>query len=77
MHHLLVHSKLIKLIYFFVNLFISYSGYMAPEYLVGGLFSVKSDVFSLGVLVLEIISGKKNAGFNQSSSFNLPEYVSY
>ncbi|XP_031119911.1 receptor-like serine/threonine-protein kinase SD1-8 [Ipomoea triloba] len=50
-------------------------GYMAPEYLVGGLFSVKSDVFSLGVLILEIISGKKNGGFNQSSSFNLPEYA--
>nr|CAN77364.1 hypothetical protein VITISV_005348 [Vitis vinifera] len=28
-----------------------------------GLFSVKSDVFSFGVLVLEIISGKKNRGF--------------
>lgn len=28
-----------------------------------GHFSVKSDVFSFGVLVLEIISGKKNWGF--------------
>ncbi|KAG6419122.1 hypothetical protein SASPL_121333 [Salvia splendens] len=38
-------------------------GYMAPEYAVDGFFSVKSDVFSFGVLVLEIISGKKNRGF--------------
>ncbi|KAL2330233.1 hypothetical protein Fmac_017814 [Flemingia macrophylla] len=35
-------------------------GYMAPEYVMYGQFSVKSDVFSFGVLVLEIISGQKN-----------------
>jgi serine/threonine protein kinase len=39
------------------------SGYMSPEYAMDGNFSVKSDVFSFGVLVLEIISGKKNRGF--------------
>ncbi|XP_027910052.1 cysteine-rich receptor-like protein kinase 10 isoform X2 [Vigna unguiculata] len=38
-------------------------GYMAPEYAMEGLFSVKSDVFSFGVLVLEIICGRKNSGF--------------
>ncbi|GLT83433.1 hypothetical protein SLE2022_017230 [Rubroshorea leprosula] len=38
-------------------------GYMSPEYTVDGLFSVKSDVFSFGVLVLEIITGKRNRGF--------------
>ncbi|PNX60672.1 G-type lectin S-receptor-like serine/threonine-protein kinase, partial [Trifolium pratense] len=38
-------------------------GYMPPEYAVHGSFSIKSDVFSFGVVVLEIISGKKNSGF--------------
>ncbi|XP_075652377.1 G-type lectin S-receptor-like serine/threonine-protein kinase At4g27290 [Castanea sativa] len=35
-------------------------GYMPPEYAGYGHFSVKTDVFSFGVLVLEIVSGKKN-----------------
>ncbi|KAI3456406.1 hypothetical protein Pfo_013069 [Paulownia fortunei] len=39
-------------------------GYMAPEYAMEGLFSVKSDVFSFGVILLEIISGKRNSGFH-------------
>ncbi|KAL5581830.1 hypothetical protein UlMin_014272 [Ulmus minor] len=38
-------------------------GYMSPEYALDGLFSVKSDVFSFGVVVIEIISGKRNTGF--------------
>ncbi|TYH13938.1 hypothetical protein ES288_A06G179200v1 [Gossypium darwinii] len=41
-------------------------GYMAPEYAMHGQFSMKSDVFSFRVLVLEIISGKKNSSFYES-----------
>lgn len=37
-------------------------GYMSPEYAMDGIFSAKSDVFSFGVLVLEIVSGQRNKG---------------
>ncbi|XWS63948.1 hypothetical protein CRYUN_Cryun06bG0145300 [Craigia yunnanensis] len=40
------------------------NGYMAPEYLMHGHLSVKADVFSFGVLVLELISGQRNSSFN-------------
>jgi hypothetical protein len=50
---------------------------MAPEYATDGLFSVKSDVFSFGVLLMEIISGKRSRGYyNQNQSQNLIGYVS-
>ncbi|CAH9082428.1 unnamed protein product [Cuscuta europaea] len=42
-------------------------GYMSPEYAMDGQFSVKSDVFSFGVLVLEVVSGKRNRGFYQQN----------
>uniref|UniRef100_A0A6N2KT66 non-specific serine/threonine protein kinase n=1 Tax=Salix viminalis TaxID=40686 RepID=A0A6N2KT66_SALVM len=48
-----------------------YDGYMSPEYAMEGLFSIKSDVFSFGVLVLEIVSGKKNTSFYHSDSLHL------
>ncbi|XP_044470535.1 cysteine-rich receptor-like protein kinase 10 [Mangifera indica] len=40
--------------------------YMPPEYALHGDFSIKSDVYSYGVLILEIISGRKNSSFYQS-----------
>ncbi|KAK9068577.1 hypothetical protein SSX86_012692 [Deinandra increscens subsp. villosa] len=50
-------------------------GYMSPEYAMEGLFSVKSDVFSFGILVLEIISGRKNNSYYQENSLNLIGHV--
>ncbi|OMO64949.1 hypothetical protein COLO4_31694 [Corchorus olitorius] len=52
-------------------------GYMAPEYALDGLFSNKSDVYSFGILMLEILSGKKNRGLYQQvdSGQNLPIYA--
>ncbi|PIA50787.1 hypothetical protein AQUCO_01200200v1 [Aquilegia coerulea] len=51
-------------------------GYIAPEYARDGQFSVKSDVFSFGVLLLEIISGKKNNAFQLSEQTqSLPTYA--
>ncbi|KAK7269960.1 hypothetical protein RIF29_22783 [Crotalaria pallida] len=43
-------------------------GYMAPEYAMHGQFLVKSDVFSFGVLVLEIVSGRKNTSIRQGEN---------
>ncbi|GLT64232.1 hypothetical protein SLA2020_367380 [Shorea laevis] len=50
-------------------------GYMAPEYAMHGHFSIKSDVFSFGVLVLEMVSGQKNSYFRIGE--NLEDLLSY
>ncbi|KAL3833139.1 hypothetical protein ACJIZ3_007875 [Penstemon smallii] len=42
-------------------------GYMAPEYIVKGQLTEKADVYSFGVLVLEIVSGRKNNAFVEDS----------
>jgi hypothetical protein len=50
---------------------------MAPEYAMRGYFSVKSDVFSFGVLVLKIICGQKNSSFAEGENAEgLLSYVS-
>ncbi|XLU68287.1 hypothetical protein S245_027340 [Arachis hypogaea] len=38
-------------------------GYISPEYAVRGSFSMKSDVFAFGVIMLEVVSGRKNRDF--------------
>ncbi|KAJ0983487.1 hypothetical protein J5N97_011742 [Dioscorea zingiberensis] len=51
-------------------------GYMSPEYAMDGIFSQKSDVFSFGVLVLEIMTRKKNRGvYLADSHTNLLDHV--
>ncbi|XP_057790620.1 cysteine-rich receptor-like protein kinase 8 [Salvia miltiorrhiza] len=43
---------------------------MAPEYAIDGKYSVKSDIFALGVILLEIVSGKKNSGFDHCDHYH-------
>ncbi|CAK8561983.1 unnamed protein product [Lathyrus sativus] len=43
-------------------------GYMAPEYVIRGKLTEKADVYSFGVLVIEIVSGKKNSSYVLNSS---------
>jgi serine/threonine protein kinase len=50
-------------------------GYMAPEYAMHGRFSVKTDVYSFGVLVLEIITGKRNSGLGLGEGTDLPTFA--
>ena len=53
------------------------SGYMSPEYAMEGRFSEKSDVFSFGVLLLEIVSGRRNTSFQYDDQYmSLLGYVS-
>lgn len=40
---------------------------MAPEYLVKGQLTEKADVYSFGVLVLEIVTGRKNNAFGEDN----------
>eukprot|EP00253_Pinus_taeda_P013193 PITA_13193 len=44
-------------------------GYMAPEYALRGQLTEKADVFSFGVLLLEIISGRKNQSSDEDMEF--------
>ncbi|KAJ1263471.1 hypothetical protein BS78_09G187000 [Paspalum vaginatum] len=52
-------------------------GYMAPEYALHGIFSAKSDVYSYGVLVLEIVTGRRNTFTAQGSSGPSEDLLTY
>ncbi|KAI3956468.1 hypothetical protein MKX01_016881 [Papaver californicum] len=51
-------------------------GYTAPEYAIRGELSEKADIYSFGVLVLEIISCRRNTDLTLSIEMQyLPEYA--
>ncbi|KAL2343249.1 hypothetical protein Fmac_004534 [Flemingia macrophylla] len=43
-------------------------GYMAPEYALWGYLSYKADVYSYGIVVLEVVSGKNNKSYMPSDN---------
>lgn len=51
-------------------------GYMAPEYIKHGQFSIKSDVFSFGVMILEIVCGQRNSEIH-SNEENAQDLLSF
>ncbi|KAK1679945.1 hypothetical protein QYE76_040793 [Lolium multiflorum] len=51
-------------------------GYMSPEYAMRGAYSIKSDVFSFGVLILEIVTGRRNSvSYDSEQSVDLLSLV--
>ncbi|KAM6552387.1 hypothetical protein CsatB_002195 [Cannabis sativa] len=44
-------------------------GYMAPEYAMWGYLTDKADVYSFGVMALEIVAGKNNTRFRPNENF--------
>lgn len=48
---------------------------MSPEYAMEELFSVKSDVYNFGVLLLEIVSGKRNTSLRSPEHGSIIGYV--
>ncbi|KAD6794491.1 hypothetical protein E3N88_05387 [Mikania micrantha] len=45
------------------------SGYMAPEYAMRGYLTDKADVYSFGIVALEIVSGKSNTNYRPKEEF--------
>lgn len=53
-------------------------GYLAPEYLMWGQLSEKADVYSFGVLLLEIVSGRQSIDTSmEEEEVYLPNLVSF
>ncbi|KAK8981064.1 hypothetical protein V6N11_059751 [Hibiscus sabdariffa] len=42
-------------------------GYLAPEYLMHGIIDEKTDVFAFGVLLLELVTGRRALDYSQQS----------
>lgn len=47
--------------------FVYYFRYLAPEFLMHGIVDEKTDVFAFGVLLLELITGRRALDYSQQS----------
>ncbi|KAM0868241.1 hypothetical protein ACQ4PT_041451 [Festuca glaucescens] len=50
-------------------------GYMAPEYINRGIITTKSDIFSLGVIIIEIITGQRNYPWPSSTGTSYHDFI--
>ena len=66
-----------NLLIFEVIPLVKHRGYMAPEYVVRGKLTEKADVYSFGVLMIEVITGRRNNAFSQDSSSILQTVSNY
>lgn len=60
----IIESLLVSVCFFFLLT----SGYMSPEYLTHGQLTEKVDVYSYGVIVLEIVTGIQSNHFTADES---------
>ena len=52
------------------------SGYMAQEYIDRGIISPKADIFSLGVIIIEIITGRRDyPNISETTETSLKHYI--
>ncbi|KAG2396087.1 Cold-responsive protein [Vigna angularis] len=52
------------------------TGYLAPEYAIGGQLTKKADIYSFGVLILEIVSGRSSARrTNETNGEGSPKFL--
>ena len=64
--------------FYLLTIYAKCSGYVPPEYVKKGIYSMKYDVYSFGVLLLQIISGKQSSRFyGPSENMHLLQYVSH
>lgn len=48
-------------------------GYMAPEYITNGLITTKSDIFSLGIIIIELMTGHRK--YPESSETPFEDFI--
>lgn len=44
-------------------------GYMAPEYALRGYLTYKADIYSFGLVALEIVAGKSNMKYRPNENY--------
>jgi len=63
---------------YYNDMFLLCSRYMAPEYTIHGYLTDKADVYSFGIVALEIVSGRSNTMYRaKADAFYLLDWVTF